>query len=162
MAAPTLMPKLVRPRGIKKYYNYTVGDAARTLGVCKNTVRNWIKQGLPVLSERRPSLIVGDHLITFLNEKRNNKKQHLKPGEIYCVRCRAPVRPEEGIVFYTRKSPTLGSISGFCPECGFIVYRQVSNANLEAACGDLSAQEAQGKVRLIEPTKPSAICDKRK
>jgi DNA-binding transcriptional MerR regulator len=40
----------IDPRRIKIHYSYTVKDAADALGTNKNTVRLWIKQGLPITS----------------------------------------------------------------------------------------------------------------
>ena len=34
------------PNAIKLHYSYTVGELAAVLGVHKNTVRNWQREGL--------------------------------------------------------------------------------------------------------------------
>ncbi len=41
----------VDPRRIRTHFAYTVEEAARSLGVHKNTIRAWIKDGLPVADE---------------------------------------------------------------------------------------------------------------
>jgi excisionase family DNA binding protein len=47
-------------RRIKIHQSYTVEEAADTLGTHKNTVRLWInEQGLPIVDERRPILLLG-------------------------------------------------------------------------------------------------------
>ena len=53
-------------RRIKTLRSYTIEETARTLDVHRNTVRHWIKDGLPVIDRRRPALILGSHLAEFL------------------------------------------------------------------------------------------------
>jgi predicted DNA-binding protein (UPF0251 family) len=45
------LAKLPNYRLVKIHRIYTVEDAARCLAVHKNTVRRWIKAGLPTVSE---------------------------------------------------------------------------------------------------------------
>jgi predicted ArsR family transcriptional regulator len=45
----------IDPRRIKTHFPYTVEEAADALGVHKNTVRMWIKAGLEVADDRRPT-----------------------------------------------------------------------------------------------------------
>jgi hypothetical protein len=53
---------------------YTVEEAARTLGVHKNTVRAWLKRGLPTIDAERPTLILGRELAHF---RRASQRTHL-------------------------------------------------------------------------------------
>lgn len=43
-------------RRIKIHRNYTVEEAALQLNVHKNTVRSWIKDGLPALSDKETDI----------------------------------------------------------------------------------------------------------
>ena len=63
-------------RLVKIHRNYTVDDVSRLLGVHKNTVRAWIKAGLPVMDEKRPLLILGYVLRDFLKSRRTKKNSH--------------------------------------------------------------------------------------
>ena len=74
----------------KIHRNYTVEEVAKLLGVHRNTVRHWLKQGLPTNDRKRPTLILGRDLGVFLQARRSKNKRRCQPGEIYCVRCRAP------------------------------------------------------------------------
>ena len=50
------------PKHAKIHRNYSVVEIARRFGVHKNTVRNWLKQGLVTIDGRRPILILGREL----------------------------------------------------------------------------------------------------
>ena len=47
------------PRLVKLHRNYTVEEIARLFGLHKNTVRNWLKEGLALIDGQRPMLILG-------------------------------------------------------------------------------------------------------
>ena len=68
-------------------------EIARLFPVHRNTVREGVKRGLPTCDDRRPMLILGGELAAILQARRLKNRQTCSPGEIYCVRCRAP--PED-------------------------------------------------------------------
>ena len=100
------------PRLVKIHRNYTVDEVARTLGSHKNTVRSWIKQGLPTIDSRRPTLIHGLDVARFLETRRKAGKQSCGPGQIYCVKCRSPKSPAGGMVDYVSITATSGKPQG--------------------------------------------------
>lgn len=51
--------KRINPRRAKLHRSYTAFELAELLDVHKNTVRQWIKAGLPVVDGARPALICG-------------------------------------------------------------------------------------------------------
>src|SRR6266404_3171676 len=81
------------PRLVKIHRNYSVEDIARLFGIHKNTVRNWLKQGLATIDDRRPILVLGQELSRFLHECRQKAKQSCGLGRLYCIACRAPKVP---------------------------------------------------------------------
>jgi Helix-turn-helix domain len=83
----------IDPRRIKTHFSYTVEEAADALGVHKNTVRMWIKGGLAVADDRRPTVMSGAAIRAFLENRLKARKSPLKPGEFYCFRCREPKSP---------------------------------------------------------------------
>jgi hypothetical protein len=95
--------RLPNPRRAKIHRSYTVEEVARLYEVHRNTVRQWIKQGLLVCDERRPILILGSDLTAFLTRKRAQNKRPCKQGEVYCVRCRVPQAPALGMADYKRE-----------------------------------------------------------
>lgn len=124
-------------RLVKIHRNYSVEEAAKLLRVHKNSIRDWIRRGLPVIDERRPVLILGPALREFLVQRRSKNKRPCAPGQIYCVRCRCPQHPAGGMADYKPIMATGGNLVGICPACDALMYRRVSLAKLEAARGNL-------------------------
>src|SRR5580704_10538170 len=86
-------------RGIKLHRSYKVEEAARIRNVSKRTVRRWIKAGLPAVADRKPILILGEDLLTFL-AARKRRSHPCRPEECYCLKCRAPRRPAGGMAAF--------------------------------------------------------------
>lgn len=119
---------------------YTIASVANLLDVHRNTVREWIRGGLPAITNRRPHLIRGEDLNRFLIARRQRRRRRSGPGEIYCVRCRETVRPDGGIADFTPLSAKTGNLTGLCPTCGGVIHRLVSIARLRDAVGSLEVQ----------------------
>src|SRR5258707_10846401 len=87
-------------RLVKSHRNYTVEEIARLFAIHKNTVRLWIKTGLETIDDRRPMLILGHGLISFLRLRRAKNKRPCASGQMYCIRCRIPRFPAGGMTEY--------------------------------------------------------------
>ncbi len=125
------MPKTLNPNRAKIHRNYTVEEVAILLGVHKNTVRAWIKGGLPICDKRRPTLILGAHLRTYLEGKRQSRKRKCRIDEMYCMRCRSPKRPAGDMVDLSPVSASANRLTGLCPTCGSLMNRFASDSSLE-------------------------------
>jgi len=147
------------PRLAKIHRNYTVEDIATLYDVHKNTVRQWLKQGLPVCDNKRPMLILGRDLAAFLQVRRIKNKRTLWPGEIYCVRCRAPKAPAADMAEYQPVTETLGNLIAICPDCDAIMNRCVSLAKLEQIRGEMEITMPQALAHISESARPSVNSD---
>ncbi|MEX0962941.1 MAG: helix-turn-helix domain-containing protein [Pseudohongiellaceae bacterium] len=125
------MPKRLNPNLVKIHRNYTVEEAAVLLDRHKNTVRSWVKEGLPVCDEKRPTLILGVELRKYLQGKRTVNKKKCRSFELYCMRCREPKRPAGNMVDYCSETGTSGRLIGLCPDCDGMMNRYASVASLD-------------------------------
>jgi excisionase family DNA binding protein len=147
------------PRLAKIHRSYTVEEVARLFNTHKNTVRQWIKSGLPTCDTKRPYLILGRELRAFLQSRRAGKKRPCGPGELYCVRCRAPRPPAEGMVDYQATSGTLGNLTAICPECDTLMNRRTSLARLKQFEDVFNVTFPLALRRLNESSQPSVNSD---
>ncbi|WP_425267088.1 helix-turn-helix domain-containing protein [Desulfofustis glycolicus] len=128
-------------------------------GIHKHTVRRWVKEGLPVVDSKRPMLILGHHLKTFLQERRKRSKRPCRPGQLYCVRCRSPKYPAAGMAEYQPTSDTLGNLVAICPDCMAIMNRRISQDKISYICRDMALSLPQHLRHLIEWATPTVNSD---
>lgn len=154
------MPKRhPNPRLVKIHRSYTVEDVAHSFGTHKNTVRAWVKAGLPTCDNKRPKLILGRDLAAFLQARRKKNKQPCQPGEIYCVRCRIPKRPAGDMAEYQATSATFGNLIGICPDCDPMMFRRANKAKLTANWGRLDITFTEAQRQVNESYEPSLNSD---
>ena len=149
----------INPRLVKIHLSYTVDEAARRLRTHKNTIRNWIKLGLPVIDGRRPALVHGRDLAAFIDKRRQSRKQPCPPGHLYCVKCRTPRSPAGQMADYVPMSENSGMLKGLCPECFTLMHRRIAQANLDVVRRNLEIAFPKGDLRLRERSLPSLNCD---
>jgi hypothetical protein len=147
------------PRLAKIHRSYTVDEVARLFGLHKNSVRQWIKKGLAVIGGKRPILIHGRDLRSFLEARRQQHKRSCQPGQIYCMRCRAPKRPATNWAEYKPLTDALGNLAGICPDCDAIMHRGVSLAKLGLVRGSLDITFPLALRHIGESPNPSVNSD---
>ena len=143
MTGKPLRKRHLNTRLAKIHRNYTVEEVAALFGVHKNTVREWVKRGLPVSDDKRPMLILGRALFEFLQTRRVKNKRPCQPDEIYCLRCRIPQHPAGDMAEYQPVTTTTGNLIGICPTCETMMYRRVSLAKLDLFRAQLDIGLAQ-------------------
>jgi len=146
-------------RLVKIHRSYTVEEAARLFGTHKNTVRAWVKAGLPTCDSKRPTLVLGRDLAAHLQARRTKNKRPCQPGEIYCVRCRVPKRPAGDMADYQPITASLGNLIGICPDCEGMIYRRASMAKLPEIQGNLDITFSEAERPLNKSNLPSVNSD---
>jgi excisionase family DNA binding protein len=147
------------PRLIKIHRSYSIDEAARLLRAHKNTIRTWIKQGLPIIDRRRPTLIHGIDLSEFLKNRRKRAKRPCPPGYMHCLKCRSSQKPAAGLADYLPITATSGNLRGLCPHCGTLMHRRVAFAKLAIFGANLEIAFPQAVPRIRESTAPSVNSD---
>lgn len=121
------MAARARWKGLSTHRNYKVDEAARALGACKETIRRWVKKGLPAISEKRPTLIRGEDLIAFLRARRIPKSK-CAPHECFCVKCRKPRHPSVQTANIVISSFGRPFLRGACGSCGARMNKPLSRS----------------------------------
>ncbi len=146
-------------RLFKIHRTYTVGEVADVSSNHKNTVRSWIKAGLPTVDNKRPTLIRGRELIAFLQSRRSKRKKPCAPGQLYCVRCRSPKFPADRMADYVPVSEGVGNLVAICPDCDCLMHRCVSRTSLTEFLGRTDITFPQALRHIGEIGQPSVNSD---
>ncbi|WP_158752840.1 helix-turn-helix domain-containing protein [Dyella sp. S184] len=146
------------PRLAKIHRSYSVEEVARLYGTHRNTVRAWIRAGLPTIDGSRPILIAGRDLGGFLRARRQRNARPCGAGELYCCRCRTPQKPAGNRAVYEPMNATTGNLVGICSTCSAWMNRRVSLANLGAVLGDVAVSLPEAQERIGESHPPSVNC----
>ena len=151
--------KRINPRVIKLHRTYSVEEAARVLGVHKNSVRGWRKGGLTPIDDSRPVLFLGRDLRAFLEQRRSSRKRPCGPGTMYCFHCRDPRAPTLGMVDCTSINVRSADLSALCEVCGTEMHRRARRDALGAVMPGLQVRILEGLSRLNGEPTPSLNCD---
>jgi hypothetical protein len=147
------------PRLVKIHRSYTVEEVSCLFSSHKNTVRAWLKAGLPTLDDQRPRLIHGEDLVTFLRARRAKNKRTCQPGEMYCLRCRAPKLPAGAMADYVPDTGTLGMLKALCPDCEAMMNRRVSFTQMELFGARLDIRYTEAPRQVSNTPEPSVNSD---
>ena len=129
------------------------------LGAHKNTVRAWLRDGLKPIDQRRPVLIQGGQLASYVDARRKRRRQPCRPGEFYCFRCRMPKAAAAGTADYLPVTPSSGNLMARCSDCGTRMFRRVALRKLGTVAAGLKVALPQAQQRLTECADPSLNCD---
>jgi hypothetical protein len=138
----------VNPYLVKRNRSYTAEELAARLGVHKNTVRNWQREGLTPIDGRRPVLFHGDTVRVFLIGRAADRKRPCPPGAFYCFRCRQPRRPALGMVDYVELKPGSGNLDALCEMCGTGMHRRARRSALATVMPGIDIQIREATSRL--------------
>ena len=148
-------------RLVKIHRSYTVEEVANLFCIHKNTVRNWLKDELATIDDKRPMLILGHDLVAFIKKRRTKNKRTCRPGELYCVKCRIPKLPAGDMAEYSPVTEKFGNLIAICPDCDSIMNRRVSLARITESCGNIAITFPKELRHIVESAKPSVNSDLR-
>ena len=110
---------------IKKSHAYDLEEIAELYGdktLHVQTVRTWIRAGLPLIDKKRPALVFGYDLWVHLGKMNKSNKCMTQDHEMFCMKCR-DARPPLG------RGVKLESFKGFirakaiCKSCKTIMNK---------------------------------------
>lgn len=126
------MGRRISAARVKAHRCYTVEEAADAVNATPQTIHAWARQGLHVLTECRPFLILGCALKAFVDEMKEKRKRPMKAGQFYCMRCKDPRGAAFGMVTFHRGDMSGGEMEAFCEDCESAVRVKVKEADLPA------------------------------
>ncbi len=129
---------------------YSVAEASDLVGVSPRTLTDWTDLGLPHRHDEvsRKIWINGREFGRWFDQVRmsNQKYNPMKPGDIYCLKCRRSVTPLESHIIQEPGTPTRRT--GLCPHCGRPVNVGISlNAD-----GSSSPSKVKRPIMIESPT----------
>lgn len=146
-------PDLARhdPRRAKVHRSYSIAEAALRFGVHRNTVRHWIKGGLPTVRCGRLVLILGRHLRPFLAERQASRRRACGTGQMFCLRCREPRSALSGTVRAVAAMATSVNLAGRCAVCDARMHRRVRISDLQAAGFEVRTRQGEEDIADSAP-----------
>jgi Helix-turn-helix domain len=147
-----------RVNSIKLSCSYDPAEIAKLLGIHRNTVRHWLKEGLVPIDDQRPILISGAALRAFITRRQQARKQKCAPGEFFCFRCRAPRKPWGGMADFSILNDKIAKAIAFCSVCETPMHRTVRRADLSKFVAQLSPQRLPC-ARLTDCPDANVNCD---
>jgi len=116
---------------IKKNYAYSTADICEDFGKSKNTIHNWIKEGLKTVDGKKPFLIHGSDLKEFLAKKQNARKFKYKDDELFCTKCQKPQKAWGNLVDILIKAKNKVGLQALCAVCECKMNKGFKLKNLE-------------------------------
>ena len=145
------MPRRSNPRRVKLHRSYSVDEAAKCLGVHKNTVRRWLKEGLPQIGGRGQTLILGrDSPGLPRREAADGQSSHCPLGFMFCLKCRAPNTPACQMIEYVPLTGASGNLKALCPDCPTLMFRRIRQTDLPTFKAAMLRHAQEASARLIE------------
>jgi len=97
---------------------YSVPQVMELYSVCRNTVSNWVSEGLRPSPGEGQQLFRGEELKRFHEVRRTKARQSLRHGQFKCFTCKALVFPDVGSVEVSTDAKRGPKAFAACPNCG--------------------------------------------
>lgn len=135
---------------IKTHRPYTPFEAAGVLGVHRQTVIRWVRQhGLSADTSKKPWLIEGRDLRTFLGARQTKRKCKLALHTFYCFGCRDACNAAAKMADYTQQSATGGMLTAICETCQTVMHKAINRVDLEAVRAKLDVAIQTADPRIV-------------
>ena len=143
-------------RAAKIHRTYTVGEAAKLLGVHRNTIRRWLKEnGLKKLDDQKPTIIAGVEIVRF-GASRRTIKYPCQLTEAFCFRCREPKKAALAACEIVGVTDTGCNIRLLCATCATVMHKVVPWRKMRLLASEYDVSTSLNIRRLIERRAPSA------
>ncbi|MBL0320176.1 MAG: hypothetical protein IPP74_12945 [Alphaproteobacteria bacterium] len=114
------MGKRIYPLNVIKYwYSYDLDEICQLYSdhrLHKQTVRRWIKEGLPTIDKHTPGLVYGSQLKKFLGKQNQMNKCSTAYEQFYCFKCRDARNPYKKQVQLEFRNLSL-QLKAVCRDC---------------------------------------------
>lgn len=146
----------------KRHRVYSVADVLELKGICRNTLSNWVGEGLSPSPTAGPQVFRGSELNRFIEDRRKRNRKNLLKGQFLCTGCKSGVFPEiESVSIDERK--TGGSMAkAACPDCSGLVVKLLGGTECDAMRACLNTKTALYKIHEEKGAKPAHIGKKTK
>ena len=144
-------------RAAKIHRTYTVGEAAKLLGVHRNTIRRWLRSdGLKKLDDRNPTMISGVEIVRF-GASRKAIRFPCGLTEAFCFKCREPRRAallDCEIAGLTDKGCNVRML---CETCATVMHKVTPWRKMHLLTLECTVSTSLDIRSLVERRAPSAI-----
>ena len=143
---------------IKTGISYDVAEIAKLFALHRNTIRQWLREGLKTIDDRRPLLVHGAALKAFLAERQQARKHICRLDEFFCFKCRAARMPYGGTADVDEHTAKIAKLTAKCAVCRTQMHRTVRRADIGklALMLDLKSMASE---RLMDRPEPNANRD---
>jgi len=129
---------------IKKAKSYTISELANLTKKSEATVRKWTKDGMPILKDCKPHLIIGVDARVFLKKRYHATKRKLKIGEIRCFTCQDRKMLAFGMAEIVTREPSGWQLRGVCECCGSLGSRWIAERDIPLHAKKLGIENTAG------------------
>lgn len=131
--------------GIRYWYCYEIEEICALYKACNlhpQTVRQWIKSGMPTVDAGKPTLVHGHALKQFLGKQNNRHKCSTTFEQMYCLKCREAKPPFQKRIALQQVQRTVMA-KALCQTCKTIMNKSYSldaipNLRSQFRVGDVS------------------------
>lgn len=148
-------------RKVRDTKTYTIAELAIVTNRTDATVHDWLKDGLPTIDDRKPTLIYGWQFREWMGRWWGARRRPTPFGQISCFGCQEARQPKLGEVVFEQLPAGAIRAKAVCSVCGSAMFRTISPSDLVAFQDALHPQMSEisgfGESSSLtsSPTKPA-------